>query len=207
MKVIWAMICLLGVAVAPNVHAGAPASEQMQQFLDGLVTLHGNFQQTVVDETGESSRESSGQLSLSRPNRFRWDYQTPYPQQIVSDGTRIWFYDTDLEQVTVRLLGDSISSSPASFLSSDEPVSNAFGVQDVAASEGLEWVELRPHDSDSQFDKVRVGFAGGQMRKMEMLDAFGQVTRIVFSDLQRNTALAPELFRFIPPAGIDVIGP
>ncbi len=194
---------LLALVLSP---AQAEVSDALHSFLEGLHNLRAEFQQTEYDEHHNEVRQSQGTLQLQRPGCFRWEYKTPYVQTIVSDGVQVWFYDPDLEQVTVKPYGKALASSPALLLSSDVPLERNFQLTVGDLKEGLRWIALRPKATDAGFVKAEVGFSGKELRAMELLDSFGQTTYLKFSNLQRNLSLPAGLFHFQPPVGADVMG-
>src|SRR5574343_1913996 len=186
--------------------AQAGAVDQLHDFLKSTRTLKADFAQMVVAKNGRKPQQSSGTVAISRPGKLRWEIQKPYPQLMVGDGEKVWIYDPELQQVTVRKAGQAIGSSPAALLSGSNELEKNFTLKDVGSGEGLEWVEATPKASDSGFERVRMGFAGGDLKAMELLDSFGQTTVVRFAKLERNPALPPNFFRFTPPAGTDVVG-
>jgi outer membrane lipoprotein carrier protein len=201
-----AAVCVATNAASATVDEGRQRAER---FLDGLKTLRAEFTQTLSDRTGRVTDESSGTLAIQRPNRFRWDYRDPYEQVIVSDGTRIWVYDSDLEQVTVRKLDSALAGTPAMLLSGQGALTDNFAVTDVTERGGVLWVHMQPKRNDTDFKLVRLGFASGkaqELRAMELHDKLGQTTVLVFSKLERNPTLDTSQFVFKVPPGADVIG-
>jgi len=199
--------CLVIAAVAAfPLLAEAGAVDQLHQFLTSTRTLKAEFSQMVIAKGGRKPQQSSGLVAISRPGKLRWDIQKPYPQLVVGDGEKIWIYDTELKQVTVRKAGQAIGGSPAALLSGNNDLEKNFNLSEAGEAEGMAWVEARPKASDSGFEKVRLGFAGGDLRAMELQDSFGQTTQIRFSKLERNPALPATAFKFVPPDGIDVVG-
>jgi len=186
--------------------AQAQVSDSLHTFLEGLRNLRADFQQTEYDEHHNEVRQSQGTLHLQRPGRFRWEYQVPYLQTIVSDGTQVWFYDPDLEQVTVKPYNRALANSPALLLSSDEPLEHNFQLVETGDRSDLQWIELRPKTPDAGFVKAELGFMGKELRAMDLIDNFGQTTNLKFSNLQRNIPMPADSFRFYPPPGVDVIG-
>ncbi|MBI3068535.1 MAG: outer membrane lipoprotein carrier protein LolA, partial [Betaproteobacteria bacterium] len=142
---------------------------------------------------------------FQRPGKFRWEYEKPYEQVIVGDGTRLWIYDKDLNQVTVRKLEQAIGGSPAALLAGSSEIEKNYTLTSIGIQEGLDRVEAAPRTQDTAFEKVRLGFGAAGLEAMELRDQFGQITVIRFSGLERNPRLSPELFRFVPPKGADVI--
>lgn len=199
-----AAVCVATNAASATVDEGRQRAER---FLDGLKTLRAEFTQTLADRSGQVTDESSGTLAIQRPNRFRWDYRDPYEQLIVSDGTRIWVYDSDLEQVTVRKLDLALSGTPAMLLSGQGALTDNFDVTDVSERSGVFWVHMQPKRNDTDFKLVRLGFVSGtELRVMELIDKLGQTTLLTFWKLERNPPLDPSQFVFHVPPGADVIG-
>jgi outer membrane lipoprotein carrier protein len=206
LNVVWrGLFSLLLLALSASVQAGE-GEAKLARFLDGLHTMEAKFIQTLIDPRGELIEESHGMLWLSRPGRFRLHYTNPYEQIYVADGEKIWMYDKDLEQVTVKPQTDALGSTPAMLLSTTEPLQQNFAITELGAHEGFQWLELKPLAADSNFDFVRLALEGDVLRAMEMVDGFGQTTRLYFETVMRNPQLAADRFRFEPPPGVDVIG-
>jgi outer membrane lipoprotein carrier protein len=189
--------------------ASDDGKQRAEQFLQGLQGLQAEFRQRLTDRTGKVTDESSGTLAIKRPNRFRWDYRDPYEQVIVSDGTRVWVYDSDLEQVTVRKLDAALSSTPAMLLSGEGALTDNFNITETSERAGVLWVRMEPKRNDTDFKAVRLGFAGSKaqdLKFMELADKLGQTTLLEFSKFERNPTLDPTRFVFKVPAGADVIG-
>lgn len=197
------LVALLLFCTAGWVHAGA--LDQLQDFHRNMQNFEAAFDQDLVDSEGAVLQESSGDMWLQRPNRFRWDYRKPYPQLIVSDGSKVWIYDSELEQVTVKGLDNAVGNAPALVLSGKQPLEENFDIRELADRDGLTWVELTPKQSETDFKSVLIGF-GDTLQRMELHDNFGQITRIRFSNVQRNERLDPNLFRFEVPDGVEVVG-
>jgi len=197
--------CLL--APAAFAQGTGDAVARVDAYLASLRTLSADFAQVVRNRDGQVVDRASGTLSLSRPNRFRWDYRQPYLQTIVADGERLWLYDSDLEQVTVRALEAGLGSTPAMLLSGSGKVGDAFTALTLEREGDWTWARLRPKQEGSDFDRVGLAFdARGELAAMELRDKLGQATVIEFGNVRRNPALDAALFRFEPPPGADVIG-
>jgi outer membrane lipoprotein carrier protein len=203
---LFALLLLLALHPLANAAANDAGLQRVEKFLSGLQGLQARFHQTLADSKGGVTSESNGTLAISRPNRFRWDYTDPYKQLIVADGSRIWLYDTDLDQVTVRQLDDSISATPAMLLSGQGNLSDNFTVTQTVQDGGTQWVQLEPKRSDTDFKWVRLGFAGEELKYMQLGDKLGQKTLLAFSQFERNPKLDPARFTFTVPPGADVIG-
>ncbi|WP_412479574.1 outer membrane lipoprotein chaperone LolA [Azonexus sp. IMCC34839] len=204
MKIAQKWLCTAALAFPLLAHAGA--IDQLHQFLQSTRTLKAEFSQTVIAKSGRKPQQSSGLVAISRPGKLRWEIQKPYPQLVVGDGEKVWIHDPELQQVTVRKAGQAIGSSPAALLSGSNELDKNFTLKEAGSGDGLDWVEATPKASDSGFERVRMGFAGGDLKAMELLDSFGQTTVVRFAKLERNPALPASVFRFTPPAGTDVVG-
>jgi outer membrane lipoprotein carrier protein len=179
---------------------------RLKAFYQSTPAMKAQFRQTVLDKSGRKVQEVSGVMQLLRPGKFRWDYQKPYVQLIVGDGKKVWLYDPELNQVTVRTLDKILGSSPAALLAGSLDVEKIFELKDVGKQSELEWVEAIPRDKDGGFERVLLGFKGEQLAEMELHDNFNQTTVVEFINLERNPRLSPQAFKFKPPAGADVVG-
>ena len=186
--------------------ATASPTSEVEKYLAGLASWSADFSQTIDDGHGKVLRSAAGHLSLQKPGKFRWDYTQPSEQLILADGKQIWIYDKDLQQANVRDMDVSLASTPAVLLSGTGTLSSQFDVTSLPASGGLEWYQLLPKHSDTDFQLVRIGFNKGELRSMFLADKLNQVTQLTFTNSQRNAKFAPDLFQFVPPAGVDVIG-
>ena len=196
---------LLALALAPAL-AQADPMERFREFLRGTQSARATFEQKVYDRERRLVQESKGTFSFLRPGRFRWTTALPYEQLIVGDGERVWIHDPDLNQVTVRRMAQALGSTPAALLAGSSDVERAFEFAEGGSAGGLEWLEAKPREPDSGFERVRLGLGGGGVQAMELTDHFGQTTVLRFSALERNPPLAPADFRFVPPKGADVLG-
>jgi outer membrane lipoprotein carrier protein len=186
--------------------AHADAVQRLNTFFQATTTMRAQFHQTVLDNQNRKVQEVTGAMQLSRPGKFRWDYNKPYVQVIVGDGQKVWLFDPELNQVTVRSLDKVLGSSPAAILAGNKDIDKTFTIQDVGAQNDLEWAEVIPKDKDGGFERVLLGFRGEQLAEMELHDNFGQTTVIEFSKLERNPKLNPQTFKFTPPKNADVVG-
>ena len=196
--------CIIGPMLAAAALA-SPTSE-VDKYLDGLATWSADFAQTIDDGHGKVTRSAAGKLYLQKPGRFRWDYADPSEQLILADGKQIWFYDKDLQQANVRSMDASLANTPAMLLSGSGSVGSQFDVTSLPPSDGLQWYQLVPKHSDTDFQLVRIGFRNGDLASMFLADKLNQITQLTFSNSKRNAKFAPDLFTFVPPPGVDVIG-
>ncbi len=199
-------MALLVALMLPAGGAIASGLDALRSFIAATATAQGEFVQKVYDRQHKVTQESSGTLAFSRPGRFRWTYDKPYAQLIVGDGAKVWIYDEDLKQVTVRRLDRALGSTPAALLAGSNEIERAFTLSDQGEKDGLEWVEARPREKESNFETIRMGFGFSGLETMELADSFGQTTVLKFTALRRNPKLNASLFKFVPPKGADVIG-
>jgi len=186
--------------------ASASSLDALRSFLRDTHTARAQFSQMVVDKKMTSVQQASGTMEFARPGRFRWVYQKPYEQLIVGDGHKLWMYDADLNQVTVRKLDQAIGASPAALLAGSNEIEKNFDLKDLGRRGSQDWLEAIPKGKESSFESVRMGFNGDILETMELRDHFGQTTVIRFSSVERNPKLSPNAFKFTPPKGADVIG-
>lgn len=186
--------------------AGGPARARLDAFATGLHSLTGHFSQTLTDINGKSSKNSSGTLALQAPRQFRWDTLAPYKQTIVADGSRVWMYDPELEQVTVRVQSTEEAHSPLTVLTDLKQMDKDFKVVEQGEHDGLAWLRLSSTAKDPQFDYADLGFDANGLARMTFRDQLGSTTDIRFSAWRRNAPIPPATFNFVPPKGADVIG-
>jgi outer membrane lipoprotein carrier protein len=198
---------LLGcLAIACCNIASASGTDQFKAFLATTQSARAHFTQSVSSKSGRKPQLSQGTFAFARPGKFRWTYDKPYYQLIVGDGEKLWVHDQDLNQVSVKKLGQALGSSPAALLAGDAALEKHFHIVDAGNSEGLEVIEATPKAQDGNFERVRIGFKDNLPQSMVVQDNFGQTTSLQFSQFERNPALPPGLFRFVPPKGADVVG-
>lgn len=201
-----ALTLAAGTLAALPAHAGA--REALTRFTQGLRGLDGQFSQQVTDARGRVKERSTGRVAISAPRQLRWEYRTPHAQLIIADGKKVWAYEPDLEQVTVRPQGEEERNSPLAALINPALLTQRYDLSEEATPrEGLHWVALSPRQGqESSIDYAALGFDGNTLAKMEILDSLGQRTVISFSGWKRNPSFAAGTFRFTPPAGVDVVG-
>ena len=197
---------LLAMLMLPAGGALASGIDALRSFIAATASAQGEFKQRVYDRKHKLTQEASGTLAFQRPGKFRWTYAKPYAQLIVGDGAKVWVYDEDLNQVTVRQLDRALGSTPAALLAGSNDFERAFIVSERGQKDGLEWVEAVPREKDSNFETIRMGFGFSGLEVMELADSFGQTTVLKFTALHRNPKLNAALFTFVPPKGADVIG-
>jgi len=185
----------------------AEAIAKLKAFISSSRSGQANFTQDVLDNEGKKIQAASGNMQFVRPGKFRWNYQKPYEQLIVGDGEKFWLYDADLNQVTVKKLDAALGSSPAALLSGNNEIERGFVLKEMGNREGLEWLQATPKTSETSFQQILMAFDGqSNLAIMELHDSFGHKTLLHFTNMQRNPQLSPQLFKFIPPKGADVLG-
>lgn len=196
---------LLLALVATSATAAVGGDTRLRRFLADVHSLEATFRQQVIDSRQQVLEDASGTVAMQRPGRFRWNYAAPFERVIVADGDKVWLYEADLEQVTVRRLSAGIGDTPAALLTGKESVLERFNVEKSWTADGLALVRLLPRSADADFAAVTLGFDGPVLRRLLLDDRLGQQTRIDLTDVRINPRLEPELFRFVPPPGADVI--
>ena len=185
--------------------AAAASLDNLTHFFNEVRTYSASFEQVVMDESGHPMQQSSGTMYIERPDKFRWDYVAPYEQHIVGDGRKIWIYDVGLEQVVVRSMANTLGDTPALLLAGRGRLNEVYDVKELRPKNMFEWVQLRPKKKDGGFEDIRIGFDKGVVRVLELIDSFGQTTRITLRDYRENRQIDPAKFVFKPPAGVDVL--
>jgi len=197
--------CTLLLFIPAAGHA-AQSPDYFTEFFTDLQTLQADFDQQVLDGNRQLLQSSQGHMWIKRPGRFRWDYETPYRQQLVADGEHLWSYDEDLEQVTVQPASEVLTSTPAVLLSGDKPLELLFSIEDTSTAAGEQQVTLVPKSDDSNVTRLHVHFSGKLLTRIDAEDSFGNTTQFSFTRLERNPELDESIFTFTPPAGADVVG-
>ncbi len=188
--------------------AGAAALEQFKAFVANTRSARGDFVQRMVkEENGKlrTSNAASGTFLFARPGKFIWTYQKPYEQLLQADGDKLYIHDKDLNQVTIRALGDAIGSSPAAILFGSNDLEKNFALSEGGTREGIEWLQAIPKAKDTQFEKIGIGLKDGVPVAMELRDSFGQVSVLSFTRFEKNPPLSGTQFRFVIPKGADVL--
>ena len=201
----WLPILLTALAlISPQAFADSGIA-RLEAFQTSVQGMEARFRQQVRDAKGKVLEDASGSVVMQRPGRFRWNYEAPFERVIVADGEKVWLYEADLDQVTIRRLSTGIGATPAALLTGKDTVLKHFDVGKSWIEEGMAFVRLTPKSTDSEFAAVTIGFKGAELRRLLLDDRLGQQTRIDLSGLRINPRLSPELFRFKTPPGADVI--
>ena len=198
-----AAVLLLALAVMAPAQASAVAA--LREFLAQTKSARGEFTQQVTRGSAQAAPPSSGTFFFERPGKFRWIYAKPYEQVLVADGERLYLYDRDLNQVTVKKMSAALPASPASILFGGNEFERDFDIAEAGTRDGIAWLTATPRAREAQFERIEIGFRDGAPVAMVLADSFGQVSRLVFSRFERNPRLEAQLFRFVPPAGADVL--
>lgn len=187
--------------------AFAQAESDLTNLLKKLHTMQANFTQSIEDNKGKKIQEVYGHMALQRPGKFRWQVKKPIPQLIIANGSRLWIYDPDLEQVTIRSLSHAAGETPALLLSHENTMIN----QDYVVQEekknapGWRWFLLKPKKADNMFLSIEMGFKGEQITEMHLADHLGHTTIVKFSNIVSNKKLPDVFFVFKPKPNVDVI--
>jgi chaperone LolA len=191
--------------LALPVASHANGLDDFLSFNQNTKSASGRFEQQVMDRAGKVVERGSGTFVFARPGKFRWVYDKPHPQTLVADGQKLWIYDPDLRQVTIKRMDQAISSTPAALLAGRDDITSIFSLRDAGSANGLEWVEATPKTPDTGFDRVRLGLKDKQLADMELFDQLGGHSSLKFIELKANAPVPADTFRFVPPKGADVI--
>jgi outer membrane lipoprotein carrier protein len=185
--------------------ANADSAAVLTQLLNNIRSMQADFTQTIVNKSGKAVQQSQGRMIMERPGKFRWEVKQPTAQLLIANGQRLWIYDPDLEQVTIRLLNKAAGEAPALLLSeANTALSKDFNVRTQSAG-SLQWFLLIPKNRDSMLSQVMLGFSGNQIREMNLRDHLGHNTMIQFQRVVMNASVPDSVFHFTPPANVDVI--
>ncbi len=210
LRIIFSCVTLLALlALLPSL-SYASALEQFKLFVNATRTARGEFSQRLVKADSDSgnmrmSNAASGSFTFARPGKFIWTYQKPYEQLLQADGDKLYIYDKDLNQVTIRPLGNAIGSSPAAILFGSNDLEKNFTLSEAGTRDGIEWLQAIPKTKDTNFEKIGIGLKDGMPVAMELRDSFGQVSLLSFTRFEKNPSLSATQFRFVIPKGADVL--
>jgi len=191
--------------VSTSTIAMAEGIDSLKKFYNSTQSISAKFHQVVTDTKGQKIQDVFGEMVIKRPNQFRWDYKKPFEQQLVSDGKQVWLYDIELAQVTTRQLSKALSASPAALLAGGEDLDKNFNLSNLSREDNLDWVSALSKDADSGFNNIAIAFKGDKLQQMELVDSFGHLTKIVFTDVKPNPNVSEKLFLFKAPKGVDVL--
>jgi outer membrane lipoprotein carrier protein len=200
------IVAMLGLSLSLPLHAAESARARMEAFAEGLISVSAEFEQSVTGAKGSRGEPSVGTLALKAPRLFRWETKTPFEQLIVADSARVWIYDPDLEQVSVRNQSFEEAHSPLTVLTDLSQLDREFTTSEAGERDGMVWMKLVSKAKEPEFEYAELGFKGNELVRMRFLDQLGNTTEIRFSNWQRNPRLAADAFKFEPPAGVDVVG-
>jgi outer membrane lipoprotein carrier protein len=220
--VVFSLAFVLNAAAVPAQTVTEDTHTALDTWLAGLKSLRTQFTQTTKDSQGHQTGQANGELLVLRPGRFRWESHDAADvaadsapssaaaadsgQVLIADGRNVWFYDRDLQQVTVKPVDAALSATPIMLLSGGSEVRKAFEITDTGSKDGLAWLRIRPRGGEADFRQAMLGFAGGELRQMILEDKLGQVSTLTFSRSQRNAPVTSAEVSFTPPKGVDVLG-
>jgi outer membrane lipoprotein carrier protein len=190
--------------------AGAAALEQFKSFVATSKSAKGEFiQRQIKADSADQQKQSaaassSGSFLFARPGKFIWTYQKPYDQVLQADGEKLYIYDKDLDQVTIKKLGNALGSSPAAILFGSNDLEKNFTLKEAPSKDGVEWLQAIPKTKDTTFESIRIGLRDGVPVAMELRDAFGQVSELTFTKFEKNPSIPADRFKFSVPKGADV---
>jgi outer membrane lipoprotein carrier protein len=200
------LVAFIALIVAQDVVAADSARARMEAFSKGLHAVAASFSQSVTDANGHRGDESRGTLALEAPRQFRWETTAPYQQTIVADGAKVWVYEPDLEQVSVRSQSAAEAHSPLTVLTDLSQLDSQFSASEAGEHDGLAWLRLVSKAKEPEFEYAELGLDPASLQRMVFKDQLGNTTEIRFADWKRNPAFAATAFKFTPPKGVDVVG-
>jgi len=203
-KVVFQAVLAGLLLLSASAYAGA--FNELDAFLKHTHSMQSHFQQKLLDADGMLLQKSAGEFYLKKPGKFVWDYVLPYPQKIISNGTKIWLYDSELEQVTIKPYSQVLSGAPVILLGKNGSLVKQFDSEEMPSKDGIDWVKLTPRSQEKEFNEIQAGLKNGKLILMRLKDAFSQTTILEFEDPQYNVKLDDKRFEFKPPAGADVVG-
>lgn len=202
-RFIVALVAFTAAVLASGAQAGA--IEQLRTFMSTTPSARGEFEQRSTAQGGRSGESAAGSFAFTRPGKFRWEVRKPFEQLLVADGEQVFFYDRDLNQVTIKRLGDALGQTPAAVLFGDGDPERSFTLRELPVRDGLAWVELIPHSKEAGVHRIAIGFRDGLPVQMEVLDAFSHTSLFTFRSIVRASNLGAGIFRFVIPPGADVL--
>jgi outer membrane lipoprotein carrier protein len=195
----------LYLLVAASLAQAGKGLDSLQSFTGGLKTLQARFTQTQFDEKMRQIEVASGEFSLQKPGKFRWEYKQPYNQQIIADGKNLWIYDPELEQVILKPLDQALGATPIALLTGEQPLQEQFTIIELGNIDGREFLQLEPKIKDTDYALILLALGDKGLEAMELKDRLGQVTRIEVLEPKLNAQLDDSRFAFKPPKGVDIV--
>lgn len=205
MRKFQSVLLVLSLMAAPLVAWSQTATQQLRDFIKQVQSAQGQFRQHTVDAQGQTRPEQSGDFAFKRPGQFKWNVTQPYEQLVMADGKTLFQYDPDLNQLTKRSVDQAIGASPAAILFGNSALDDRFDLSDLPRAEGMDWLRVKPKNSDAGFDYVDIAFNQNQPQQLVVQDGFGQQTRIHLQHMKTNIALEASTFVLNPPADVDVV--
>lgn len=205
MKTFRRLAVVAALSLAPALTFAASAQEQLKAFVATVSAATGSFSQYTVNTQGRTQPAQTGVFSFQRPGKFKWAVQKPYEQQVISDGKTVYQFDPDLAQVTERKVDAAIGTSPAAILFGSGSLEQSFDVTALPSKDGVDWLRAKPRTADAGFSRVDIGMKDNLPVRVELLDSFGQTTRVDLSSIAANPSLPAKEFQFTAPKGVDVV--
>ncbi|CAB3903728.1 outer membrane lipoprotein chaperone LolA [Achromobacter piechaudii] len=205
MKTFHRLAAVAALSMAPALSFAASAQEQLKSFVTTVTSATGSFSQYTVNNQGRTQPAQTGVFSFQRPGKFKWAVQKPYEQLVVSDGRVLFQFDPDLAQVTERKVDAAIGTSPAAILFGSGSLEQSFDVSALPSKDGVDWLRAKPRTADAGFSRVDIGMKDNLPVRVELLDSFGQTTRVDLSAIAANPSLPAKEFEFTAPKGVDIV--
>ena len=198
------LIFLIFIYLIIDQASSANNNNPVQYFLTDLNTREAKFFQTLINENGDKLEKTEGILYLQTPGSFFWHYQKPYAQKIISNGSKLWVFDEDLEQVTIKKIDNRIKQTPVGIILGNQSIKEHFVQVNMGIIDSYDWIELTPKDLDAQYKSIKIGFNNNNLGMMIIVDNLEQITRIDFAHAKKNIKLSSEIFNFKVPDNVDI---
>ena len=214
------LLAIVGSLVVPSDASSGGSLDSVivniQKSYDAIKDFKAQFvQESVVKSwNARQVQKAEGSVYFKKEGKMFWDYQTPTPQQIISNGKTLWFFEPEDEQVTVTEVTDGLQSQiSADLLNGNAQLTRDFKVTEITKEEDVQTgtivLELIPRASQNNLSKIimRLNSKNFRIYQTEVYDLFENLTRITFSQIQIDTNLNDSLFTFTPPSGVEILSP
>ena len=215
------IICVVLFACSLGAQAQSAPSAKLQlvRLLHAYKSYQASFQQVTYNAAGSVSARNRGRVMLARPGRFRWESMLPTQQTLIANGNILWVYDIDLQQATRRKLTTQDDTVAQLMTGDSAKILADYSVQELAADKSSkvaarrqgQWYRLRPLQTkskaqgDNLFRKLELHFVAGQLVALRFENSLDEFTAMRFYKIKVNKPLAPHLFSFTPPKGVDIL--
>jgi len=213
------ILCFSGTGIAKDKQPATPGNSSKPPAVAEVIETLGNrfnaadfsarFTQESTLKAMDITDTAKGKVWFKHPGMMRWEYETPEKYAIITDGKTLWIYRPEDNQVVV---GDAMTyfsnGKGASFLSNFKLVKEAFTVSFAKPEDENHYtLKLVPHQKQLDLSEILLNIdkQSFDIQSVDSINAYGDETRITFSDLTFEPNMDPALFHFKPPAGADIV--